>query len=95
MNLTGLTALQMWLGFGSRYYQNLEYRGRHHGVRVSVTLTDTEQNTLSFSRSRLWLPVSQVAQAPVFSRVTIPIPQGALGSSGTASTTRPSPATAW
>ena len=74
----------MWLGFGSRYYSNLEYRGRHHGVRVSVTLTDTSGNSLSFSRSRLWLPVSQTAQAPVFSRVTIPIPQGALGSNGTA-----------
>ena len=78
-NLTGLTALEHWLGFGSRYYQNLEYRGRHHGVRISVTLTDINNQQLSFSRSRLWLPVSQVAQAPVFSRVTIPIPQGQAG----------------
>ena len=75
-NLTGLPSLQMWLGFGSRYYPNLEYRGRHHGVRISVTLTDISQNTLSFSRARLWLPVSPVAQAPVFSRVSVPIPQG-------------------
>ena len=76
VNLTGLPSLQMWLGFGSRYYTNLEYQGRHHGVRICVTLTDIAGNTLSFSRSRLWLPVSPVAQAPVFSRVTIPIPQG-------------------
>jgi len=74
-NLAGLPSLQLWAGFGSRYYQNLEYRGRHHGVRFAVTLTDISGNQLSFSRSRVWLPVSQTAQAPVFSRVTIPIPQ--------------------
>ena len=45
-------------------------------VRLNVTLTDVNGSQLSFSRSRVWLPVSPVAQAPVFSRVTIPIPQG-------------------
>jgi hypothetical protein len=75
-NLTGLTALEHWVGFGSRYYNNLEYRGRHHGVRFAVTLTDISGYQLSFSRARMWLPVSPFAQAPVFSRVTIPIPQG-------------------
>ena len=78
-NLTGLPSMQMWLGFGSRYYPNLEYRGRHHGVRISMTLTDISGNTLSFSRARLWLPVSPVAQAPVFSRVSVPVPQGQPG----------------
>jgi hypothetical protein len=75
-NLTGLPALQLWLGFGSRYYQNLDYRGRTHGVQVAVTLTDTSGNTLSFSRSNLRLAVTPVAQSPVFSQVTVPVPQG-------------------
>lgn len=79
VNLTGLTALQHWVGFGSRYYNNLEYRGRHHGVRVAITLTDTSGNTLSFARSDLRLAVTAFAQAPVFSRITIPIPQGQAG----------------
>lgn len=76
VNITGLTALQHYLGFGSRYYPNLDYRGRTHGVQVAVTLTDTSGNTLSFSRSNLRLAVTPVAQAPVFTQVTIPIPQG-------------------
>lgn len=79
VNLTGLPALEHWVGLGSRYYDNLEYRGRTHGVRFSVTLTDIAGSQLSFSRSRVVLPVSPVAQAPVFSRVTIPVPQGQPG----------------
>ena len=75
-NITGLTALQHYLGFGSRYYPNLDYRGRTHGVQVAVTLTDTSGNTLSFSRSNLRLAVTPVFSAPVFTQVTIPVPQG-------------------
>ena len=76
LNLTGMTSVAMWLGFGSRYYTSLEYHGKIHGVSVYITLTDTSGNTLGFSRTGLRLPVSPVAQAPVFSRVSMPIPQG-------------------
>jgi hypothetical protein len=76
LNLTGMTSLQFWFGLGSRWYSNLEYHGKIHGTSVYFTLTDTSGNTLSFSRSHLLLPVSQSAQAPVFTRVTTQIPQG-------------------
>jgi hypothetical protein len=75
LNITGMTSLQMWLGLGSRYYTCLEYQGQIHGAQVFVTLTDTSGNTLSFSRSNLRVPVSPVAQQPVFTRVSMPIPQ--------------------
>lgn len=76
VNLTGLTALQVWVGFGSRYYQSLDYHHRTAGVQVAVTLTDTSGNTLSFSRGNLIHPVTPTWAQPVFSRVTIPVPQG-------------------
>ena len=76
LNLANMASLQMWLGFGSRYYAYLEYHGKIHGVQVYITLTDTSGNTLSFSRSHLKLPVSPVAQLPVFARVTMRIPPG-------------------
>jgi len=75
LSLTGMTSLQFWFGLGSRYYANLEFHGKTHGVSVFVTLTDTSGNTLSFSRGNLLVPVSNSAQAPVFSRLTIPVPQ--------------------
>jgi hypothetical protein len=46
-------------------------------VQVYVTLTDDDGVTLGMSRSNLKLPVSPVAQQPVFSRVTMRIPQNA------------------
>ncbi len=76
LNLAGMTSLQMWLGFGSRWYTYLEYHGQIHGVQAFVTLTDTSGNTLSFSRSNLRVPVSPVAQSPVFTRLSMRIPQG-------------------
>ena len=76
LNITGMTSLQMWLGFGSRWYTYLEYQGQIHGVQVFVTLTDTSGNTLAFSRSNLRVPVSPTAQQPVFTRVSMHIPQG-------------------
>jgi hypothetical protein len=76
VNLTGMTSLQMWLGLGSRYYANLEYHGKIHGTGVYISLTDTNGVTLSFSRNNLFLPVSDSAQSPVFSRVSIPLPTG-------------------
>lgn len=75
LNLTGMASLQMWLGLGSRYYANLEYHGKTHGVTLSITLTDSSGNTLSLSRPNQILPVAQTAQLPVFSRVTMQIPQ--------------------
>jgi hypothetical protein len=76
LNLTGMTSLQMWFGLGSRWYANLEYHGKIHGASMYFTLTDTSGNQLAFSRSNLLLPVSQSAQSPVFTRVTVPVPQG-------------------
>ena len=77
LNISGMTSLAMWLGFGSRYYWCLEYRGRIHGVSVTITLTDTSGNKLLFSRNHLRLPVSPNSQQPCFSRVTMPIPGSA------------------
>jgi hypothetical protein len=74
VNLTGMAALQFWFGLGSRYYANLEYHGKTHGVTISFTLTDSGGNTLSFSRSNLLLPCSSSAQVPTFTRVVIPLP---------------------
>jgi hypothetical protein len=74
LNLTGMTSVAMWLGFGSRYYTALEYHGKIHGVSLYVTLADTSGNTLGMSRTGLRLPVSPDAQQPVFSRVSMPIP---------------------
>jgi len=75
-NLSGLTTLQMWLGLGTRYWANQDYHHRSSGVRVAVTLTDSSGGRLSFSRSNLRLPVSGTYSNPVFTRVTIPVPQG-------------------
>lgn len=83
VNLTGLTAMQLWTGFGTRYYHALDYHHRIAGVSCSVTLTDSSGNNLSFSRQNLVLPVSPVWSQPVFSRVAIPIPQGQNGDNGT------------
>jgi hypothetical protein len=74
LNLTSMTSLQFWLGLGSRYYPSLEYPGRIHGTGVFVTLTDTNGATISMSRDHLRLPVTPVAQAPVFTRISIPFP---------------------
>ena len=76
LNLTGLTSLQMWFGLGSRYYANLEFHGKTHGVGLYFTLTDNNGVQLSFSRGNLILPVSNSAQSPVFTRVTVGVPQG-------------------
>jgi hypothetical protein len=76
VNLTGMASLQFWFGLGSRYYSNLEYHGKTHGVSFAFTLTDVNGQQLSFSRGNMRLPVSGSAQSPVFTSVTVPIPQG-------------------
>jgi hypothetical protein len=78
LNLTDMTSLQMWFGLGSRYYANLDFPGKTHGVSVAVKLTDSSGGTLSFARTGLRLPVSNSAQAPAFTRVTIPVPQNSV-----------------
>lgn len=74
LNLTGMTSLQFWLGLGSRWYPRLHLPGRVGGAAVYVTLTDANGTSISMSRSHLTLPVTRVAQAPVFTRVSIPFP---------------------
>src|SRR5580704_11354362 len=74
LNLTSMTALQLWFGLGSRWYPQLEYPGRVHGVSVQVTLTDTSGASISMSRGNLRLPVTPVAQGPVFTRISVPMP---------------------
>lgn len=75
LDLTGMTSVQGYLGLGSRYWWALERPGRTR-VRVDMTLTDTNGQTLSFSRANLNPPVAPVFSAPVFTRVTLFIPQG-------------------
>ena len=74
LNLTSMTSLAFWLGLGSRWYPRLEYPGRIHGTSVAVTLADTNGATISMARNHLRLPVTPIAQAPVFTRVSIPFP---------------------
>jgi hypothetical protein len=76
LDLTSMTGLSVYLGFGSRWYHCLPFHGRQDGVAVEITLTDTSENTLEFSRSHLRLPVSASYQLPTFTRVTMRIPQG-------------------
>jgi hypothetical protein len=75
LNLTSMTSIQMYLGFGSRYYPYLEYHGKVSGVNIYITLTDKNSNTLSFSRANVRLPCAPSYGSPVFSRVSLPIPQ--------------------
>ncbi len=75
VNLVNMTAIQFWLGLGSRYYANLDYCGKTAGVGVYFTLTDTSGNTLAFSKTSLLLPVSQSAQLPVFTRISMHFPR--------------------
>ena len=76
VNLTGLTGLSMWAGFGARsdYYCNLEWHGRTR-VYVAFTLTDVNGVTLSFQASRR-VPVSGNVFGPAWTYVTAAIPQG-------------------
>ncbi|HEV2172910.1 MAG TPA: hypothetical protein VGR71_05050 [Nitrospira sp.] len=83
VNLTGMASIQKWIGFGSRYYYNLHHHAGKHRVRIDFTLTDTSGNSISFSRANLSLPVTEDPHNPAFSRVTLAIPQNALGSNGT------------
>lgn len=72
VDLTGMTSVSMYLGFGSRYFWRLPFHGRH-SVNVELTLTDTAGHSISMSRSHLHLPVSAYYQSPRFSPVTLPL----------------------
>jgi hypothetical protein len=75
INLSNMTSLGMWLGFGSRYYFNHHPHGRTRVV-IGMQLTDSFGNVLQWStQTDDFLPVSQDPNNPVFGRVTIRIPQ--------------------
>jgi len=74
LDFTGMSSVSAWLGFGSRWYHKLPYVGHHSGVRVTLTLTDTDQHTISMQRSHLRLPVSPQPNTPTFREVTMLLP---------------------
>ena len=69
-NLTGLTALSVYLGFGANFPSTFV-----NPVTVTFTLTDVSSRVLSFSVSRTFTP-SGNAGTPHFNLVTAAIPQG-------------------
>ena len=75
LNLTGMTSVSGYVGLGSRYWTCLERHGRTK-VRIDMTLTDSYGSQLSFSRANAILPVTQFYSLPVFSRLSLAIPQG-------------------
>jgi hypothetical protein len=78
-NLTGMAGLQMFLGFGSRHWHCLEYHGHVHGVALYLTLVDASGREMPMSRSHLRLPVSPLWGQPVFTRVTMRLPDPPAG----------------
>jgi hypothetical protein len=76
VNLTGLTALSVWVGLGSLpfHYCNLEWRGRTR-CYVSFVLTDANGSQLSFQATRR-VPSSPDVYSPAWTYVTAAIPQG-------------------
>lgn len=82
VDLTSMVSIQMWIGFGSRYFYNWHHHHSRNRIRVDFSFTDISGNTLSFSRGNLNLPVTDDTHNPAFSRVTLAIPQGATGSTG-------------
>lgn len=78
LNLTGMTALKLWTGLGSRYYFNHHPRGRTR-ISVTYTLTDSAGLTLSWTTLTDHLPVSDNPAAPAFSLIAVRIPQPSNG----------------
>jgi hypothetical protein len=74
VSLTGMTGLSMWMGLGSRYYFNHHPHGQTR-LTISFSLTDTNGYTLTWTDRNRWMPVSPDPQNPVFTRVTVRIPQ--------------------
>lgn len=74
VSMIGMTSLSMWFGLGSRYYFNTFPHGQTR-VTLSFTLTDDDGVVLAWSDRNQWLPVSNDPQNPVFTQVTVGIPQ--------------------
>lgn len=73
-NLTGLTSLSVWAGFGSNFYWIW-----HSGpVLFAFTLTDAASHQLGFSVSA-FVHAGNGAGNPTFKLITAPIPQGRTG----------------
>jgi hypothetical protein len=74
LNLTGLTALTAWVGFGSTQY--FQYWARAGGpVTFSLTLTDNASHVLSFAKTIRNVKGSNSATSPKFVKLRVPIPQ--------------------
>ena len=74
VNMTGMTALKLWVGLGSRYYFNHHPRGRTK-TSVTYTLTDTAGQQLSWTTLTDFLAVSQNPTSPAFTPISVRIPQ--------------------
>jgi hypothetical protein len=74
VSLGGMTGLSLWLGLGTRYYFNHHPRGLTQVV-LSFSLTDTSGAVLSWTYKTRRLPVSADPNNPVFTRITVRIPQ--------------------
>jgi hypothetical protein len=72
-DLTGLTALSVWAGFGSDFYYFYYYFGSPP-VTFSWTLTDGSGNTISFGTTRS-VTVGATGDTPAWKQITAKIPQ--------------------
>ena len=82
VDLTNMVSIQKWIGLSSRYYANFHHHAGQNRCRVDFTLIDSTGNQLSFSRANISLPITEDTSNPAFSRVTLAIPQNAIGSTG-------------
>lgn len=73
-DLTGLTSLSVWAGFGSDFY----YFWNRGPVTFSFTLTDSSDATLAFSVTA-GIHVGNGAGSPAWKLITAPIPAGRGG----------------
>lgn len=71
VDLTGLTALSFWAGFGSNYW----YFVRFAPVSFTITLYDNLSRTISFGGTQS-CTTSQNKDQPSWTYITFPIPQG-------------------
>jgi hypothetical protein len=73
LDITGLLAVGFWIGAGTPYYYYYNGLGN---FTFALTLTDTSGNVLSFGTSQT-ITVSDHQASPVWTYVTVPVPQGA------------------
>lgn len=72
-DITGQLSLNLYLGLGSRYFFNLDYRAKIR-LRCNYALIDINGVRLEFANDTGQLPVSQDPASPVFSMISAPIP---------------------